>query len=183
MSIYEELEAQVRRILDAGIQPTHLDTHKHTHLLPPVLRAVCAIARNFDIRWVRRPVDFQAAPSGDWKQRLIGQIVRQVDMTPSLAAHGLRHTDYFWGFSITGRLDEAALNAVIAHIPRGSTELMTHPGKLTGELSAAPTRLKESRAVELKALVSPTVRKAVADAGIQLVNYRQLNRIVMGDGR
>jgi len=38
--IYDELAAQVRRILDAGLRPTHLDTHKHTHLLPPVLDAV-----------------------------------------------------------------------------------------------------------------------------------------------
>src|SRR5205085_5779357 len=34
---YNELKAQVRRIVDSGIQPTHLDTHKHTHLAPPVL--------------------------------------------------------------------------------------------------------------------------------------------------
>ncbi len=26
--------AQISRIVDAGIAPTHLDTHKHTHLLP-----------------------------------------------------------------------------------------------------------------------------------------------------
>ncbi len=40
--IYDELRAQIQRILDAGIRPTHLDTHKHTHLLPPVLDAVAA---------------------------------------------------------------------------------------------------------------------------------------------
>src|SRR5580692_1695074 len=33
--IYQELSTQVRRILDVGLEPTHLDTHKHTHLLPP----------------------------------------------------------------------------------------------------------------------------------------------------
>ena len=31
--IYDELAAQVRKVQSAGIQPTHLDTHKHTHLL------------------------------------------------------------------------------------------------------------------------------------------------------
>ena len=55
--IYEELAAQVRRILDAGIRVTHLDTHKHTHLAPPVLNAVARIAEEFGIRWVRRPFD------------------------------------------------------------------------------------------------------------------------------
>jgi predicted glycoside hydrolase/deacetylase ChbG (UPF0249 family) len=42
--IYDELAAQVRKVQSAGIQPTHLDTHKHTHLLPPVLNAVARIA-------------------------------------------------------------------------------------------------------------------------------------------
>ena len=44
---YDELAAQVRRIVDAGIRPTHLDTHKHTHLAPPVLDAVARLAEEF----------------------------------------------------------------------------------------------------------------------------------------
>ena len=58
LQVDEELAAQIRRILDAGIRPTHLDTHKHTHLLPPVLDAVARMAQEFGIRWVRRPFDF-----------------------------------------------------------------------------------------------------------------------------
>ena len=52
------------------------------------------------------------------------------------------------------------------------------PGFLTDELRAAPTRLKESRMIELQALTSPIVKQAVAEAGISLVNYRQLNQEV-----
>ena len=55
--IYDELSAQVRKILAAGIAPTHLDTHKHTHLAPPVLDAVARISEEFGIVWVRRPFD------------------------------------------------------------------------------------------------------------------------------
>lgn len=182
IAIYDELEAQVRKIVAAGVEPTHLDTHKHTHLLPPVLRAVCAIAENFGIQWIRRPIDFGAASTGELKQRTLGRIMSRVQMSPTFEAHGIRHTDHFWGFAITGKLNEAALAAVMAHIPDGSTELMTHPGKLTAELAASPTRLKASRAAELQALVSPVVRNAVSMAGIQLVNYRQLNRIALGEG-
>lgn len=56
--VYEELRAQVERILEAGIRPTHLDTHKHTHLAPPVLDAVTRLGEEFHIRWIRRPFDF-----------------------------------------------------------------------------------------------------------------------------
>jgi len=57
LPIYDELTAQVRRIVDAGITPTHIDTHKHTHLAPPVLDAVARIAQTFGIAWVGRPFD------------------------------------------------------------------------------------------------------------------------------
>src|SRR5258708_33859550 len=53
--IYDELAAQVRRVLESGLRPSHLDTHKHTHLLPPVLDAVARVSEEFKIPWVRRP--------------------------------------------------------------------------------------------------------------------------------
>src|SRR5882672_3381974 len=64
IAIHDELSSQVRRILSAGLQPTHLDTHKHTHLLPPVLNAVAKISEEFGIPWVRRPFDFPLQPGG-----------------------------------------------------------------------------------------------------------------------
>jgi predicted glycoside hydrolase/deacetylase ChbG (UPF0249 family) len=50
---------------------------------------------------------------------------------------------------------------------------MCHPGKLGPELRAAATRLKESREMELAALVSPEVRSAIKRRKIELTNYRQ----------
>ena len=69
--IHEELSKQVRKVLDAGLHPSHLDTHKHTHLLPPVLDAVARISAEFKIHWVRRPFDFPLQPGGiPWKKRV-----------------------------------------------------------------------------------------------------------------
>ena len=50
---------------------------------------------------------------------------------------------------------------------------MCHPGRLGPELKAAATRLKESREVELAALVSDEVRQVVERRGIELANYRE----------
>ena len=50
---YDELRAQIEKILSAGITPFHLDTHKHTHLAFPVLSAVARLSEEFRIRWVR----------------------------------------------------------------------------------------------------------------------------------
>ena len=35
--IEREFRAQIERVLGAGIKPSHLDTHKHTHIYPPVM--------------------------------------------------------------------------------------------------------------------------------------------------
>jgi len=154
--LYDELAAQLRRILEAGIRPTHLDTHKHVHLLPPVLEVVARLAEKFHIPWIRRPLVFP--------RRLQGILRR----------HGCRTTDHFAGYGLTGRLRARQILELIAHLPAGTTELMCHPGRCGPELMAAPTRLKQSREEELEALTAPETRQALAAASIRLGAFREL---------
>jgi predicted glycoside hydrolase/deacetylase ChbG (UPF0249 family) len=177
--VYDELAAQVRRILAAGLRPSHLDTHKHTHVLPPVLAAVARISREFGIPWVRRPFDFpmHAGLAGiphsvRIMSRLMGFPRRRFDAV--LAAHGCRTTDHFAGFRLTGRLRTAELVALIGQLPHGTAEFMCHPGLCGAELRAAPTRLKESRELELRALTAVETRQAVEAAGVKLATYGEL---------
>ncbi len=175
--VYDELRAQVLKIVDAGIVPTHLDTHKHTHLLPPVLEAVARLSEEFRIPWVRRPFDFPMEAAGvPWTRRVVsrGLGFLRGRFSRVLAAHGCRTTDHFAGFRITGQYDAGELAALIRSLPDGSTEFMCHPGYCTADLRAARTRLKDSREQELKALTSPIVRDAITDAGAVLVPYSQL---------
>ena len=175
--IYEELSAQVKRVLDAGLQPSHLDTHKHTHLLPPVLNAVAKISEEFKIPWVRRPFDFPMEPRGiSWQKRSVNRAFGAVRsrFERVLARHGCRSTDHFAGFQITGKFDASDVSALIRSLPEGSTEFMCHPGICTAELRAARTRLKESREKELRALTAPEVRDALRESGVELVNYHSL---------
>jgi predicted glycoside hydrolase/deacetylase ChbG (UPF0249 family) len=177
--VYDELIAQVRRVLDAGLQPTHLDTHKHTHLLPPVLDAVARISEDCGIPWVRRPFDFPLTPASAGVSRLKRATSRAFGVlrgrfTRVLAKHGCCSTDHFAGFQITGRYTSADLVRLIGALPPGSTEFMCHPGICGAELRAARTRLKDSREQELRALTSPEVRAALGEAGVALVSYRDL---------
>jgi predicted glycoside hydrolase/deacetylase ChbG (UPF0249 family) len=91
-----------------------------------------------------------------------------------LTAHGCRATDHFAGFQMTGHYDAASLAKLLRALPEGSTEFMCHPGKLTESLRAAPTRLKESREQELRALTSPDVRAAIAERGVVLCGFPDL---------
>lgn len=152
LPVYEEFAAQIGRIKAAGIAPTHLDTHKHTHLAPPVLRAMIRAARDFGIPWVRRPLGMFP----------FGPVIE-----------GCRTTDHFVGFRLTGRMGPIEMERAIHRLRPGFTEFMCHPGFCRDELRGAPTRLKESRERELEALLSERVRKAVDARGIVLTSFRQ----------
>ena len=170
---YEEMAAQVRRIARAGIRPSHLDTHRHTHLLPPVLNAVVRIAHEFRIPWVRRPFDFVVDPTAPlWASAVAVGLRATGSVLARELGPPLRSTDHFAGFQITGTLDKTTLAATLERLPEGLTELMCHPGRLGDELRAAETRLKASREIELAALTSPEVRAVIERRGIALTNYR-----------
>ena len=175
--IYEELSAQVRKVLEVGLKPSHLDTHKHTHLLPPVLDAVARISEEFKIPWVRRPFDFPLTPRGvSWKKRAVSRALSVVRnrFERVLSSHGCRSTDHFAGFQITGKFDASDVAALIRSLPEGSTEFMCHPGICTDELRAARTRLKESREQELRALTAPEVRDALRESDVELATFNSL---------
>ncbi len=104
--------------------------------------------------------------------RAFGLVRRRFERV--LRARGCRFTDHFAGFQITGNYDAAALVALIRALPDGSTEFMCHPGRCGDELRAAPTRLKESREQELRALTAPEVRAALDESNVRLAGFDRL---------
>jgi len=161
-----ELRAQIRKIMASGVRPTHLDSHKHTHIVPTVFRTVVRLAHEFGIPHVRLPLDATVPCSGP-VCHLLGRFYRR-----STTRFGVRTTDYFVGFRLTGTLTEATLAPALASLREGTTEFMCHPGYLGGELRGAATRLKESRVRELEALTSPRIRQIIEEQGITLAGYR-----------
>jgi predicted glycoside hydrolase/deacetylase ChbG (UPF0249 family) len=177
--VYDELRAQMLRIVRAGLQPTHVDTHKHTHLLPPVLDAVARLSEEFGAHWVRRPFDFPltgAPHEVPWKVRAVSHAFNGVrgHFHRVLARHHCSTTDWFTGFQITGRIGTHSVVHLLDHLPEGSTEFMVHPGFCSAELLSARTRLKQSRELELQALVHSEVLEAVRRNSIQLTPYSRM---------
>lgn len=177
MRIYDELAAQVRKVQGAGIRPSHLDSHKHTHLLPPVLKAVARLAAEFQIPWVRRPFDLpMQAGRVPWKRQAVskGLGFARERFQKYLASHGCRTTDHFAGFQLTGHYAAAELAQLVHQLPEGVTEFMCHPGFCTAELQSSRTRLKESRQRELDALTSREVREALEESNVTLARYTEI---------
>ena len=175
--VRRECDAQLRALADAGISPTHLDSHRHAHALPGILPAVAASAYDAGLHWVRRPLDHpllrEPAASAKmlvlhaaWRRALID--VDQAHL-PLLA-----RAPHFRGIALQGGHDiESRLLALLDRLPARATELMLHPGYDDATL-AAQDPYRNEREREVAALCSPAVRARLAQGDIRLVNFAEL---------
>jgi hopanoid biosynthesis associated protein HpnK len=183
--IERELRGQIERIRAAGIEPTHLDTHKHTHAHPRVMEALGRVAKECGIARVRKPMEnlrdswgtSQAGGQGVSMQILAAGAVRAIAprFTAISKKYGLISPDHFLGLAMTGQLGPAVLRRVIGTIADGTSEIMLHPGICDSDLARSGSRLQKQREDELRGLLDPGVRSAVTERGIRLISYRELN--------
>lgn len=179
-----EAGAQIRQLQAAGIPVSHVDTHKHTHLFPQILRPVLQAAKECGVRAVRNPFgprlpfrssQLLARPSL-WtrfaEMRILGRFAGK--FRAAVDREGFITTDGTLGIEATGSLDETLFRAIAKNIPAGSWEFVCHPGYNDVDLQAAHTRLRESRETELRVLTLPGARDLLAEEGIQLISYRDL---------
>ncbi|HLW89303.1 MAG TPA: ChbG/HpnK family deacetylase [Terriglobales bacterium] len=179
--IEAEATAQIRKLQSAGIRVSHIDTHKHTHMFPQILRPLLRAAQACDVRAVRNPFgrvvfSLVASHPGLWKR--YGQVrllnVWQGNFRQAVADSGMITTDGSLGVVATGALDDRLIQFILETLPEGTWELVTHPGYNDADLQGVATRLRESRQLELKALTSASARQLLGHKGIQLISYRDL---------
>jgi chitin disaccharide deacetylase len=182
--IQREAEAQIRKIQAFGITLTHVDSHKHTHMFPHVLRPVLRAARACGIRAVRNPFE----PLRSWPRSMIlgtpelwlrsaGVMAFRMfagEFQRALKEEGMVSTDGTVGIAATGKLDQKMLLSILKALPEGTWELVCHPGYSDADLKAAGTRLTTSREIELSALTAQETKEALARQKIELISYADL---------
>lgn len=176
--IESEFSAQIEKVIAAGIRPSHLDTHQHTHLHPKVAAVMGRVGQRYGITWARRLCENCTPPlrEGAWRRRAvaIASCLFVSSLQRRLLQHGLKTPDAFTGFVLTGRLSSAALRATLAVLPEGVTELMCHPGYCDRELEAAPTMLKQKREVEFRIVGDSAWGDWLREREIVLTTFRDL---------
>ena len=182
--ITAEAAAQIRKIQAAGIDVSHLDTHKHTHLFPKILRPLLRAAADCGVRAVRNPFgprlllrsERLLARPGLWTRyaevRILGGFAGK--FREAVDREGFTTPDGTLGIVVTGALDETLFDAIARSIPEGTWEFVCHPGYNDADLQAGKTRLRSSRETELRVLTLPAAREVLAQQGIELISYREL---------
>ncbi|HEU5193820.1 MAG TPA: ChbG/HpnK family deacetylase [Methylomirabilota bacterium] len=147
-----EVEAQIERFEKlVGRLPTHLDSHHHVGLYPPVRDVVLDVARAH------------------------GLPVRSQDGAARTRARsaGLRTTDHFFGEAGPGAYWSGSRTlAMLRALPPGVSEFMAHPGYFDDDLGYS--RFGRQREIELAGLGGAAARGASAALGITLRHFGQI---------
>lgn len=158
----EEIEtetiAQIQYLQSRGLHVTHIDTHKHTHMFPRVLRPLLRGARVCGIHSVRNPFEpvwaIRATASTGLVRAAQVSVLRRLQSTwhRIVGEEGFNTTRGTLGVSSTGALDTIILHRLLDRVPDGTWELVTHPGYNDADLARVRTRLRASRDIERRAL-------------------------------
>ena len=182
--VESEWDSQINKVKEAGIRPTHLDGHKHMHMLPGMFEIAVRLAKRHGIgamRVAHEGSTLRAALSTGAKQnsnvvmkqgvqaRVLKLLARDAKALAETA--GIATSDYFCGIAQTGELTMEGVKRLLQNLPEGTTEMMCHPGYMDEELEKSATRLQDSREEEVESLTHAEIRNLVASQGIRLIDY------------
>lgn len=164
-----EFSAQHDRVVAAGLEVAHVNTHQHLHLWPSVGRVVIGLAVAWGVPAIRVTGSTGGSPAGRGVERLSHQL--RLDAADA----GLVFANRFAGFTHRGRLDASAIDETLTRVARGqgSVELGTHPGE-AGDDALARYRWKYRWDDELDALTASSTRAGVRSREFTLGTHRDL---------
>jgi predicted glycoside hydrolase/deacetylase ChbG (UPF0249 family) len=158
-----EGRAQIKKVIDAGIPVTHIDSHMGTmQYKPEYLKAYIQLALEFNL-----PL------------RMAAQSTMESFGFPELRKQfkekGLVFTDYFVYDEMENYNNVKSFWAsIIKNLKPGVTEIFIHASKASDELKAI-TNSWEKRVQEANLFTSdPEIRKLIKDENVILIGYRPL---------
>jgi predicted glycoside hydrolase/deacetylase ChbG (UPF0249 family) len=170
-----ELQAQVQRALAAGMRPTHLDTHMGSVAHPKFMGAYLQVALQHGLP----PMIFRMDRAGWEHMGFDAETAGLAEkLTHDLEEQGVPLLDHILQIHTTvieNRLDY--VHQSLANLKPGLTHLIIHPSKDTPELRAI-TPDWQGRVADYEIFSSESMRATIADLGLQLIGYRDVQRLM-----
>lgn len=173
-----EIEAQIQKVVDAGIPISHIDGHLNIHLHPTIFAFLVDLMPHYGItsfrlsqERLRHNLQFdQERKLGKTVERFIfGKLTDQA--RPELKALGIRYAEEVKGVLNSGRMTEEYILNIIENLQDGLTEIYFHPGILPDtEISRRMPHYKHQE--ELAAITSPAIRQRLKELKVTVQNYR-----------
>jgi len=172
--VEREIAAQIARFQKTGLRLSHLDSHQHLHMFPPVFQIVRRLTREMDNVWIRNPVGPWRKAPGVRMGRWLQQLGLNLTCLSAQRLHGLllpQMPHGMYGFEVSGRLTRSALEQILRKIPDGLYELICHPGEDDAETRTRYSHWGYRWAEELEALTARETRVVLQEQGIVLTSF------------
>lgn len=148
-----EIRAQVARARAWGVPALAWDSHRHTHLIPPIARVVGPLAHELGVRWIRRG----RAPGAPLAVK--SAAIHASTLVSELAYRRIAGNGWFVDLTTSRpRLD--ATHVALLAASGGLGELGAHPGYADDDLRRSD-RLVDEREIDLTILTDPLLREAL----------------------
>ena len=174
--VEREIAAQIARFQKTGLRLSHVNSHQHLHMFPPVFQIVRRLTRGMDNVWIRNPAGpWRKSPGvrmGRWVQRL-GLNLTCLSAQALLGSRVPQMPDGMYGFEVSGCLTHSALEQILRKIPDGLYELICHPGEDDAGTRTRYSHWRYRWAEELDALTAPETRVVLEEQGIVLTSFEQ----------
>ena len=168
-----EIRSQFSAFSRSGLVLNHANAHKHMHMHPVVGRLLVKIGASFKCPAIRIPREPTAVlrRSGT----AVGLGGRALNFWSDLLRYratkaGMQVNDAAFGIAWSGHMTEDRLLRLIPNLPDGLNEIYFHPAS---RQDSRLNRLMPSyeHEAELRALTSPAVREAFAEAGVEITAF------------
>jgi hopanoid biosynthesis associated protein HpnK len=169
-----EIAAQIASFQNTGLRLSHLDSHQHLHMFPPVFQIVRRLIRRMDGVWIRNSAGPWRKSPGVRMGRWIQLLALNLTSLSARALHGARvpqMPDGMYGFEIGGCLTRSALEQILRRIPDGLYELICHPGENDADTQSRYSHWGYRWGEELDALTVPETRVLLKEHGIALTSF------------
>ena len=178
--VEQEIAAQIALFQKTGLRLSHLDSHQHLHMFPPVFQIVRRLASWMDNVWIRNSAGPWRKPPHVRMGRWIQQIGLNLTCLSARALHGSslpEMPDGMYGFDVGGCLTPSSLEQILRRIPDGLYELICHPGEDDAETRTRYSHWGYRWAEELETLTSPETQVALKKHGIALTSFVLANEM------
>jgi predicted glycoside hydrolase/deacetylase ChbG (UPF0249 family) len=175
--VEKELEEQIKKVLDAGIHPTHLDSHQYVHFVPCVLNIVIRLAKKYKIPFIRYSQQIPSFNYFTFKNYLKVLILRTLSLInwKRIKVNRFAYFDALIGVDSSGMLNFDRISKYIQKFKNSKwmvTEIICHPGEKNFIQNYNHWRYRWEE--ELDALTDNRIRRALQESKILLTNYSKL---------
>lgn len=174
----KEFRAQIEKVMNSA-PVDHIDSHVHTHAIPPIFKLTCKLAKEYGIPYVRTQHEHFYTVPGFKKHLNFSYPLNIVKILllnfytaqnrKTIAEYDLKTNDYLLGVGYTGMMDSKTVECGLASLEGRdlTAEALIHPCKyLSGK--------KDSHAAEFEITQDKMLQDTIYRLGFEITNYKNI---------